>query len=829
MWSNLGKGAYKEVFKAFDQEEGVEVAWNQIRVTTLNSPDITRIHREIQILQSLRNENIINLLYSWRAPSTTHDKDDIFFITEFMSSGSLKGYIKKTKGMIKPKIIRNWCKQILNGLHYLHSRDHPIIHRDLKCENIFINGNNGQAKIGDLGLAVVKATQHLSSVLGTPQFMAPELYDEKYDEKVDIYAFGMVVLEIATKEYPYGECTNQAQIYRKVSSGIKPAALSQVVDPEIRAFIDLCIEHDPLKRPSAAELLEHPFFTSSLLYPATGDAQHLGSSASNSVVDVDSVGGSSPNLASVGAPAVPAAASLSTSAANLATAASYSIPPPLSSDPALIMHKSDPVPATPRKEFAAGTLAEHSAQAPMHEVESDQHLFFISRHSTPLKPSATCDVEAVGPVNRDEVTLKMVYHSGTSSAEIKFPFNLTEDTATDVVLELVKENLIADTDEQLVRRRIEETVRSVLIKQRHKRLSLLESDFDFMTKNEATLTAPAEVQHIPHGIASPTLVSQNGSPDMAQFPNRDRALSSASSDAYSLAALETLSSSVPVEVVSLVDSMGAQPKASIATPSSSVSLVDQVGAVSLECNPLTTSGRTSATRPISPDLIDLSRQPSSGSEGVMMLIPVSPSSPNKLPMLSQSSRVASTNSLSSLPPQSPVIPDEVQRKHQELSEKLTQLQELNLKVFDDSQRKEKSLTLERVKSNHQLGSATSAIPIATVQSLPVMSGHQSPVLLNNSGSMSPPSATNPPLSGYSTGTALATAPSMSSSPHMSVSGPSTSTSGLVIGRDQLGLQNPLIPVPPSPQVSPSKIAPADAALSVSDTSSSTGVPSSYLS
>ena len=154
----------------------------------MTSVDISRIYTEIQILQDLRNENIINLLYSWK-----QDKE-LYFITEFMSSGSLKGYIKRTKGQIKPKIIRNWCKQILNGLNYLHTRESPIIHRDLKCENIFINGNNGQAKIGDLGLAVVKATQHLSSVLGTPEFMAPELYDEKYDEKVDIYAFGMVLL-----------------------------------------------------------------------------------------------------------------------------------------------------------------------------------------------------------------------------------------------------------------------------------------------------------------------------------------------------------------------------------------------------------------------------------------------------------------------------------------------------------------------------------------------------------------------------------------------------------------------------------------------------------
>jgi serine/threonine protein kinase len=116
-----------------------------------------------------------------------------------MTSGTLKGYIRKTKGLIKPKIIRNWSRQILNGLHYLHTRDPPIIHRDLKCDNIFINGNNGQAKIGDLGLAAIKATHHLSSVLGyfyfnrrTPEFMAPELYDEEYDEKVDIYAYGMV-------------------------------------------------------------------------------------------------------------------------------------------------------------------------------------------------------------------------------------------------------------------------------------------------------------------------------------------------------------------------------------------------------------------------------------------------------------------------------------------------------------------------------------------------------------------------------------------------------------------------------------------------------------
>ncbi|KAI8918721.1 kinase-like domain-containing protein, partial [Entophlyctis helioformis] len=255
---SLGKGAYKEVFKAFDQDEGVEVAWNQLRLDHLSKKDVQRVFFEIQLLEGLRNDNIINFFHSWVVKGP-NGKDRIYFITELMTSGTLKSYSRKTKGQIRPKILRNWARQILSGLLYLHTRDPPIIHRDLKSENIFINGNNGQAKIGDLGLAAVKRREHLSSVLGTPEFMAPELYDEKYDEKVDVYAFGMVLLEIVSKEYPYSECTNQAQIYKKVSTGVKPAALYKISDEETRKFIELCIESNPNKRPSAAELLMHPF------------------------------------------------------------------------------------------------------------------------------------------------------------------------------------------------------------------------------------------------------------------------------------------------------------------------------------------------------------------------------------------------------------------------------------------------------------------------------------------------------------------------------------------------------------------------------------------
>lgn len=101
------------------------------------------------------------------------------------------------------------------------------------------------------------------SVLGTPEFMAPELYDESYDEKVDIYAFGMCMLEIFTKEIPYRECSNPAQIYKRVISGIEPQSLGRIRNGKARDFIRQCLgmtdENGTLIRPSALELLSHPF------------------------------------------------------------------------------------------------------------------------------------------------------------------------------------------------------------------------------------------------------------------------------------------------------------------------------------------------------------------------------------------------------------------------------------------------------------------------------------------------------------------------------------------------------------------------------------------
>ncbi|KAF4324393.1 hypothetical protein BBO99_00001620 [Phytophthora kernoviae] len=254
----LGTGAYKSVYKAYDTDQGIDVAWNAIDIGLLPTTEKTRIIQEVQLLQKLEHKNIINFYGSW----FSKEKNQVVFITEIMTSGTLKSYIKRVQ-FIKWKIIKRWCIQILEGLHYLHNQSPPVIHRDLKCDNIFVNGNTGDLRIGDLGLSTQLAVDKRAkaqSVLGTPEFMAPELYDESYDEKVDIYAFGMCVLEMVTKEVPYSECINPAQIYKKVTAGIRPKGLQRVVSQAARDFIELCLSRgNGLVDVTAEYLLNHPF------------------------------------------------------------------------------------------------------------------------------------------------------------------------------------------------------------------------------------------------------------------------------------------------------------------------------------------------------------------------------------------------------------------------------------------------------------------------------------------------------------------------------------------------------------------------------------------
>ncbi|KFO93413.1 Serine/threonine-protein kinase WNK1, partial [Buceros rhinoceros silvestris] len=253
----IGRGSFKTVYKGLDTETTVEVAWCELQDRKLSKSERQRFKEEAEMLKGLQHPNIVRFYDSWE--STVKGKKCIVLVTELMTSGTLKTYLKRFKVM-KIKVLRSWCRQILKGLQFLHTRTPPIIHRDLKCDNIFITGPTGSVKIGDLGLATLKRASFAKSVIGTPEFMAPEMYEEKYDESVDVYAFGMCMLEMATSEYPYSECQNAAQIYRRVTSGVKPASFDKVAIPEVKEIIEGCIRQNKGERYAIKDLLNHAFF-----------------------------------------------------------------------------------------------------------------------------------------------------------------------------------------------------------------------------------------------------------------------------------------------------------------------------------------------------------------------------------------------------------------------------------------------------------------------------------------------------------------------------------------------------------------------------------------
>uniref|UniRef100_A0A8C1S7L6 non-specific serine/threonine protein kinase n=1 Tax=Cyprinus carpio TaxID=7962 RepID=A0A8C1S7L6_CYPCA len=253
----IGRGSFKTVYKGLDTETTVEVAWCELQDRKLSRSERQRFKEEAGMLKGLQHPNIVRFYDSWELPSK--GRKCIVLVTELMTSGTLKTYLKRFKVM-KIKVLRSWCRQILKGLHFLHTRAPPIIHRDLKCDNIFITGPTGSVKIGDLGLATLKRTSFAKSVIGTPEFMAPEMYEEKYDESVDVYAFGMCMLEMATSEYPYSECQNPAQIYRRVTSGVKPGSFDKVAIPEVKEIIEGCIRQNKDERYAIKDLLNHAFF-----------------------------------------------------------------------------------------------------------------------------------------------------------------------------------------------------------------------------------------------------------------------------------------------------------------------------------------------------------------------------------------------------------------------------------------------------------------------------------------------------------------------------------------------------------------------------------------
>uniref|UniRef100_A0A8C8SNY6 Nuclear receptor binding protein 1 n=1 Tax=Pelusios castaneus TaxID=367368 RepID=A0A8C8SNY6_9SAUR len=190
-------------YLAMDTEEGVEVVWNEVQFSERKNFKLQeeKVKAVFDNLIQLEHLNIVKFHKYWA--DVKENKARVIFITEYMSSGSLKQFLKKTKKNHKTmneKAWKRWCTQILSALSYLHSCDPPIIHGNLTCDTIFIQ-HNGLIKIGSVAPDTIN--NHVKTCREEQKnlhFFAPE-YGEvtSVTTAVDIYSFGMCALEVSGK------------------------------------------------------------------------------------------------------------------------------------------------------------------------------------------------------------------------------------------------------------------------------------------------------------------------------------------------------------------------------------------------------------------------------------------------------------------------------------------------------------------------------------------------------------------------------------------------------------------------------------------------------
>ena len=208
-------------------------------------------------MKTLNHPNIIKYYSCW----LDQNNQKVILITEFFTGGNLKQHLKISKPL-RLRVIKKWIKEILNGLIYLHSKD--IIHRDIKCDNFFIDKINGIVKIGDLGESqLLKGYDFLTNFVGTEGFIAPEVHEGKYNTKADIYSLGMSIIEMLTLEKPYKECDGILNIYQKQKKNIYPESLNKICNDNMVNFIKLCLKNEN-ERPSAKELLDNKWLNDDL-------------------------------------------------------------------------------------------------------------------------------------------------------------------------------------------------------------------------------------------------------------------------------------------------------------------------------------------------------------------------------------------------------------------------------------------------------------------------------------------------------------------------------------------------------------------------------------
>ncbi|KAF0926087.1 hypothetical protein E2562_021801 [Oryza meyeriana var. granulata] len=264
----LGSGTFGCVYEATNRQTGALCAMKEVNIIPDDAKSVEclkQLEQEIKFLSQFKHENIVQYYGS----DTIEDRFYIYL--EYVHPGSINKYVKQHYGAMTESVVRNFTRHILRGLAFLHGQ--KIMHRDIKGANLLVDVN-GVVKLADFGMA-----KHLStaapnlSLKGTPYWMAPEMVqatlvkDVGYDLAVDIWSLGCTIIEMFNGKPPWSDLEGPAAMFRVLH---KDPPIPGNLSHEGKDFLQCCFKRNAAERPTASELLDHPFIRNSSHYSKHG-------------------------------------------------------------------------------------------------------------------------------------------------------------------------------------------------------------------------------------------------------------------------------------------------------------------------------------------------------------------------------------------------------------------------------------------------------------------------------------------------------------------------------------------------------------------------------